>query len=76
MRWKNIVRHLGVKDAQIDRISMENKDDPTEAFYRTMLHWYNTEGKNATSEKLIDALEETQLKKVVQDFKTDGHFNW
>lgn len=76
MRWKNVVRRLGVEDAQIDRLSMENKQDPTEAFYQTMLHWYNKEGKNATSEKLINALEETQLKKVVEDFKTDGHFNW
>ena len=75
-KWKNIVRRLGVKDTQINRIVEENKQDPAEAFYQTMLHWYNKEGKDATSQKLIDALEETQLKKVVEDFKTDGHFNW
>ena len=75
-KWKTIVRHLGVGDTQIKRIVAENQQDPTEAFYQAMLHWYNKEGKDATSQKLIDALEETQLKKVVQDFKTAGLFNW
>ena len=75
-QWKTIVRHLGVGDTQIKRIVAENQQDPTEAFYQAMLHWYNKEGKDATSQKLIDALEETQLKKVVQDFKTAGLFNW
>lgn len=75
-KWKTIVRHLGVGDTPIDRIAEENKQDPTEAFYQAILHWYNKEGKDATPQKLIDALEETQLKKVVQDFKTAGLFNW
>ena len=75
-KWKTIVRHLGVEEAQIDRIAEENKQDPTEAFYKAMLHWYNKEANDATPQKLIDALEETQLKKVVQDIKTAGLFNW
>ena len=74
--WKTIVRQLGVKEAQIIRIVAENQQDPAETFYQAMLHWYNKEGKVATSQKLIDALEETQLKKVVEDFETDGYFNW
>ena len=75
-KWKTIVRQLGVEEAQIIRIVAENQQDPAEAFYQAMFHWYNKEGKDATSQKLIDALEETQLRKVIEDFKTDGYFNW
>lgn len=75
-KWKTIVRQLGVGDTQINRIVAENQQDPAEAFYQAMLHWYNKEGKDATSQKLINALEETQLRKVIEDFKNGGYFNW
>lgn len=75
-KWKTIVRQLGVGDTQINRIVAENQQDPAEAFYQAMLHWYNKEGKDATSQKLINALEETQLRKVIEDFKKGGYFNW
>ena len=73
--WKNIVRRLGVEEHEIDRIEAENKQKPTEAFYQTMLHWYN-KGEEATSQHLITALEKTRLRKVVDDFKADGYFDW
>ena len=73
--WKNIARRLGVEDPEIDRIDVENKQKPAEAFYQTMLHWYN-KGEEATSQQLIKALEKTQLRKVVDDFQADGYFEW
>ena len=73
--WKNIARRLGVEDPEIDRIEGINKQDPAEAFYQTMLHWYN-KGEEATSQHLITALEKTRLRKVVDDFKANGYFDW
>ena len=73
--WKNIARRLGVEDPEIDRIEAIYKQDPAEAFYQTMLHWYN-KGEEATSQHLITALEKTRLRKVVDDFKARGYFDW
>ena len=73
--WKNIARRLGVEDPEIDRIDAENKQKPAEAFYQTMLHWYN-KGEEATSQQLIKALEKTQLRKVKDDFQAKGYFDW
>ena len=73
--WKNIARRLGVEDPDIDRIEAENKQNPAEAFYQTMLHWYN-KGEEATPQQLIKALEKTRLKYVVDKFRAIGYFDW
>ncbi|XP_041485488.1 ankyrin-2-like isoform X29 [Lytechinus variegatus] len=54
-QWQDLGRELGLNERELKAIERENDDRPEQAF--VMLHnWAEQEGKDATSEKLEEAL--------------------
>ena len=72
--WKIVARQLGVEETPIQQIAAENHQDTKEAFYQAMLYWRRKEGKEATPQKLITALTEMKLKKVIEDY--EKYLDW
>lgn len=66
---RNIAQRLGVSDQDIDGIEEVYRNDPNEAFYRVMQKWHQKDWKEATPQKLIDALNEEDLNNVAQIVK-------
>ena len=72
--WKIVARQLGVEETPIQQIAAENHQNTKEAFYQVMLYWRCKEGKEATPQKLITALTEMKLKKVIEDY--EKYLDW
>ena len=63
-KWKNIGRFLGISDSIIDKLKKDEKETD-EQFYQMMMTWWRKMGTDATPEKLIEALKETNLRNVI-----------
>ncbi|XP_035685639.1 FAS-associated death domain protein-like [Branchiostoma floridae] len=57
--WKRLLRRLGLKDVDnvLDQVEHSYKDDLVEMAYQGLRKWRQQEGKEATLQKLLVALE-------------------
>ena len=67
--WKLVGRYLGLPETDIDAIWRENMPNIKESCFKMMKKWKQTQGDQATPEKLIEALEEVGLQNAVAEVK-------
>ena len=67
--WRNIARHLDLDDTEIDNLEAHHKTNIDEAFYQMMRKWEQNKGKEATLEKLANALEKVGLVNAIEIVK-------
>ncbi|XP_071179609.1 uncharacterized protein [Mytilus edulis] len=63
--WKNVGRHLEIREGTISIID-QNHHDVKEKAYSMLTKWQESNGHDATKEKLIKALEDCELKRVAE----------
>ena len=72
LKWKDLARALGYKQAIIDTIEKEKGTSTKECCIDLLVRWLGREGKDATAVKLAAALERIELKKVADKLIRGG----
>ena len=65
VKWKNLARALGFKEAFID-ITKDKNHCARECCIEVLVSWLRQEGKDATAEKLFEALVNIGLRSVAE----------
>ena len=68
VKWKDLARELEFSQASIEIIAKENFHNAKECCIEVLVRWLRREGKDATAEKLVEALVEIGLKNVADRF--------
>ena len=68
VKWKDLARELEFSQASIEIIAKENFHNAKECCIAVLVRWLRREGKDATAEKLVEALVEIGLKNVADRF--------
>lgn len=68
VKWKDLARELEFSQATIEIIAKENFHNAKECCIEVLVRWLRREGKDATAEKLVEALVEIGLKNVADRF--------
>ena len=68
VKWKDLARELEFSQASIEIIAKENFHNAKECCIAVLVLWLRREGKDATAEKLVEALVEIGLKNVADRF--------
>jgi len=63
-KWKDLARALGYEEADIDSIQTDQSGCTKECCIAVLVRWMGREGKNATVQKLAEALIKAELKNV------------
>ena len=66
VKWKDLARALEFSQASIDIIAKENFHCAKECCVEVLVLWLRRQGKDATAEKLVEALVEIGLKNVAE----------
>ena len=64
VKWKDLARALEFSQASIEIIAKETFHNAKECCIEVLVRWLRREGKDATAEKLVEALVEIGLKNV------------
>ena len=67
VKWRDLARALGFKEAFID-ITKDKNHCARECCIEVLVCWLRKEGKDATAEKLFEALVKIKLKIVAERF--------
>ena len=68
VKWRNLARALGFNHAFIDA-TKEKMQCARECCIEVLVCWLGREGKDATAEKLVEALVKIRLKNVADRFQ-------
>ena len=68
VKWRDLARALGFNQAFIDITEKEKNKCAKECCIEVLVHWHRREGKDATAEKLFEALVNIRLKNVAERF--------
>lgn len=60
-KWRNLVRTLGVTDADIDQLAEQYPTDVREQIHRALFLWLSRSGTQASYAVLTDALRNCEL---------------
>ena len=71
LKWKDLARALGFKEATIEEIEMDNDHTTKECCIQLLVRWLRREGKDATAGKLAKALKQIGLRILAENF-TNG----
>ena len=66
-KWKDLARTLDYKQADIDSIHKEQGGCTKECCIAVLVRWMGREGRNATVEKLAEALVKAERKDVADE---------
>lgn len=66
-KWKDLARALNNREAEIKRIQKEQGSSINECCIEVIVCWMRREGRNATVEKIADALVKAELKNVADE---------
>ena len=69
-KWKDLARALDSSDycqANIDRIQKDQGGSTTECCIEVLMCWRGREGRNATVERLAEALVKAELKNIADE---------
>jgi len=67
LKWKDLARALGYKEATIEAIEKERGTSARECCIQLLVQWICREGIDATVGKLADALKKTGLKNLADN---------
>ena len=68
VKWRDLARAVGFSQASIDIIEKDKDHSARECCIEVLVLWLRREGKDATAEKLVEALVEIGLKIVADRF--------
>lgn len=68
LKWKDLARELGFNHAFINCTEKGNNNCAKECCIEVLIRWLEREGKDATAEKLCEALIKKGLKKIAERF--------
>ena len=66
-KWRDLARALDYSQANINRIQKDEGGATKECCIEVLVCWMGREGRNATVEKLADALVKAELKNVADE---------
>ena len=72
VKWKDLLRSLGIKESIIEIIEEENPRSVAERCYQGLLRWKKSNGPKATVGKLAIELCEKGLKDVAASLRSEG----
>ena len=68
LKWKDLARALGFNQAFVDVTETEKNHCARECCIEVLVRWLRREGKDATAEKLLEALVKTGVENVADRF--------
>jgi len=72
VKWKDLARALGYKEATIEAIEKEKGASNNECCIQLLVPWLRQKGKDATAGKLADALTRMELKNLADKLIRDN----
>ena len=66
-KWRDLARALKYREASINRIQKDQGGSTTECCIEVLMCWRGREGRNATVERLAEALVKAELKNIADE---------
>ena len=72
LQWKFLARSLGFEQTDIDNIEYRDRHNLREQIFQMFHEWKRMEGCEATTDRLLAAVKDAELKELMKTLKEKG----